>query len=76
MKNLCIELVDFCAAIPDDSSTYRLLQMLEKFIDNDSMYRRIEPLLPVKALEKMGEINEMLDEAHRRYMRLQDESGY
>jgi hypothetical protein len=76
LKNLWIELVDFCVTIPDDSSTYRLLQMLEKFINDGSMYRRIAPLLPVKALEKMCEMNELLDEEQQRYMRLQDESGY
>ncbi|PYS84152.1 MAG: hypothetical protein DMF67_06520 [Acidobacteria bacterium] len=76
LKNLLVELVDFCAAIPDDSSAHRLFQILGKFIDNDLTYRRIEPLLPVKALAKMGEMHEMLDEAHQRYMRQLDESGY
>ncbi len=76
LRDLWRELVDFCHAIPDDFSTYRLLEILEKFIDKDAPRALILPLLPLKALEKLGAIDQMLDDRHEEYLFRLNQTGY
>jgi hypothetical protein len=76
LKNLFVELVDFCQLFSGEFFAYNLLVILEKFIDGDPPRSLIMPLLPVKALEKMDEINEMLVAQHEDYLRRLDEMYY
>lgn len=76
LKKLLAELTDFCEAATGELFAYTLKVLFEKFIQGDPPRSKFVPLLPQKALTQLGEIEEMLDDDHERYMEILNQQGY
>lgn len=61
LKNLLAELTLFYEAATGKSFADYLFIRLQSFVGGDASYRRIEPFLPAKALEKSNEIQKIPD---------------
>lgn len=76
LKEMLIELVDFCEISTSESFAYTLKVLFEKFIQGDPPRSRFVSLLPQKAIAQMDEMNRMLDDDHERYLEMLDQQGY
>ncbi len=70
------ELVDFCEVSTSESFAYKLKILFKKFIDRDPPRSKFTLLLPEKALAQFGEIDEMMDDDHERYLEILNQQGY
>lgn len=71
LKAMFVELVDFCEVSTSESFAYKLKILLEKFTRS-----RIKPFLPLKAVARFAEIDQMLQDEHERYLEILDQQGY
>ena len=76
LKNLLAELTDFCEAATGEFFAYTLKVLFEKFIQGDPPRSKFVPLLPQKAAARFGEIEQMLDDDHERYLEILNQQGY
>lgn len=76
LKNLLAELTDFCEAATGEFFAYTLKILFKKFIQGDPPRSKFMPLLPPKAIAQIGEIEEMLDDDHERYLEILNQQGY
>lgn len=76
LKNLLAELTDFCEAATGEFFAYTLKVLFEKFIQGDPPRSKFLPLLPQKAVVQLGEIEQMLDDDHERYLEMLNQQGY
>lgn len=76
LRNMLAEIIDFCEASTGEFFAYTLKVLFEKFIGQNPPRRNFKEILPQKALDRFGEINQMLDDDHERYLEILDQQGY
>ena len=76
LRSFFVELTDFYEAFSGKFFAGNLLGFLENFIDRDPPRSFITPLLPAKALEQFGKINEIMQSNHEEYLERMNQMGY
>lgn len=76
LTDLLAELTDFCEASTGEFFAYKLKVLFKKFIQSDPPRSKFLRLLPEKAVAQVGEIEQMLDDDHERYLEILNQQGY